>query len=183
MPAKERTRLTTILLTALGCSGCYVATHYQGWQYRGGTFTNHGLLARPRYVAQFPEISLNLPGSYTFTFSRFPASGADVILETPSEPPDQAVRKLTTQLRIRIEDQNGRVVCDASGSPQGRGKDQFWVTSSPGAAIGLYHANCLRKDLWACTPCRLQIVVGPVDPAALSLRVVPALHGGGLELP
>jgi hypothetical protein len=122
MPALGTARIAPALLIALACSACYVGTHYQGWQYRGGRFTNHGLLTRPRYVAQFPEISINLPGSYTYSFSRFPASDAGVILETPSAPPDEAVRRLTTQLRVRIEDQNGRVVCDGSGSPQGRGR-------------------------------------------------------------
>src|SRR5215217_5289869 len=115
MPASGRTRIVPVLLIGLACSACYVVyvgTHYQAWAYRGGRFTNHGLLTRPRYVAQFPEISINLPGSYTYTFSRFPASDAGVILEMQSAPPDEAVRRLTTHLRIRIEDQNGRVVCD-----------------------------------------------------------------------
>jgi hypothetical protein len=47
-------------------------------------------------------------------------------------------------------------------------------------------ASCPSKldlDLWACAPCRLQISIGPVDPATLSLRVVPTLHDGGWELP
>jgi hypothetical protein len=149
MPASGGTRIVLALLITLACSACYVGTHHQGWQYRGGRFTNHDLLTRPRYVAQFPGISINRPGSYTFTFSRFPASDAGVILEMPSAPPDEAVRRLTTQLRIRIEDQNGRVVCDGSGSPQGRGPDQIWVNSTA-AAIGLYHTNCLQLDLWAC---------------------------------
>jgi hypothetical protein len=149
MPASGGTRIVLALLITLACSACYVGTHHQGWQYRGGRFTNHDLLTRPRYVAQFPGISINRPGSYTFTFSRFPASDAGVILEMPSAPPDEAVRRLTTQLRIRIEDQNGRVVCDGSGSPQGRGPDQIWVNSTT-AAIGLYHTNCLQLDLWAC---------------------------------
>ena len=100
---------------ALGCSTCYVGTHYQGWQYRGGRFTNHGLLTRPRYVAQFPEISLDLPASYTYTFSRFPASDAGVVLETPSGPAEGAVRRLTTQLRIRVEDQNRACFVTAAG--------------------------------------------------------------------
>ena len=123
-----------------------LATHYQGWQYRGGRFTNHGLLTRPRYVAQFPEISINLPGSYTYTFSRFPASDAGVILETASAPPDEAVRRLTTQLRIRIDDQNGRVVRDGSGSPQGRGPNQIWVNSSAAANHSLsYELSAARS--------------------------------------
>src|SRR5262245_41555984 len=133
MPASGRTRILLALVIALAGSACYVGTHYQGWQYRGGRFTNYGLLPRPSYVAQFPEISINRPGHYTYTFSRFPASDAGVILETPSAPPDEAVRRLTTQLRILVEDQHGRVVCDGSGSPQGRGPNQVWVHSSAAA--------------------------------------------------
>jgi hypothetical protein len=122
MPASGRARIVPALLIALACSACYVGTHYQGWQYPGGRFTNHGLLTRPRYVAQFPEISINLPGSYTCTFSRFPASDAGVILETPSAPSDEAVRRLTTQLRIRIEDQNGAWSVTAAGRRKDAGR-------------------------------------------------------------
>jgi len=179
----RRTAIVPALLIALGCSACYVGTHYQGWQYRGGGFTNHGLLRRPRFVAQFPEIPIDQPGSYSYMFSRFPASDAGVVLEIPSGPPDDAVRRLTTQLRFRLEDQNGRVVCDGTGSPQGQGQKQVWVHSSGQAAISLYHTNCQRLDLWACAPCRIQVTIGPIGPATLSLRVVPALHGGGWELP
>ena len=64
VPASGRKRIVLLLLIALACSACYVGTHYQGWQYRGGRFTNHGLLNRPRYVAQFPEISTNRPGMW-----------------------------------------------------------------------------------------------------------------------
>jgi hypothetical protein len=181
------TRIALVLLTALGFSACYVGTHYQGWQYRGGRFTNHGLLSRPRYVAQFPEVSIDLPGSYTYTFSRFPASDAGVVLETTSAPPDVAARSLTTRLRIRIEDQTGQVLCDGSGSPQGRGPNQIWVSqisvNSSASIVRLYHTNCLRQDLWACAPCRLQIWIGPVDAATSRLRVVPTLEGGGWQLP
>jgi hypothetical protein len=183
MPASGRTRIVLALLIALSCSACYVGTHYQGWQYRGGRFTNHGLLTRPRYVAQFPEISINRPETYTYSFSRFPASDAGVILETPSGPPADAVRGLTTRLRVHVEDQNARVLCDGSGSPKELGPNRIWVTSSGAAAIGVYHTNCLQLDLRACAPCRLQISIGPVDPATLSFRVVPALQGGGWELP
>ena len=52
---------------ATGCaliSWCYVATHYNGWLYRGGRLVNNGLFSRPRYEAQFPRISLNVAGSY-----------------------------------------------------------------------------------------------------------------------
>ena len=55
-----------------------------------------------------------------------------------------------TQLRICIEDHNGRV-CDGTGSPHGREPYRIWVTSSA-AADGLYHANCLRL---VCGPARL----------------------------
>jgi hypothetical protein len=182
MSASGRARIVLAFVIALTCSACYIGTHYQGWQYRGGRFTNHGLLTRPRYVAQFPEISMNLSGRYTYTFSRFPASDAGVVLETPGAPPDEALRGLATHVRIRIEDQNGRVVCDGGGSPRGRGPNQIWVNSSA-AAINLYHTNCLRLDLWLCAPCRLQISIAPIDPATMPWRVVPALHGGGWELP
>lgn len=180
--ASLKRRFVAPIILAVACAASWIGTHYQAWRYRGGPLADHGLLTRPRYVAQFPEIPIDVPGIYTYTFTRFPASDAGVMLETPGAPSDEAVRKLATQLRLRIEDRDGRVICDGTGAPHAQGKDRIWVQSSA-AAIALYHTNCLRLDLRRCVSCRLQIWVGPVDPAAPPLWVVPALHGGGWELP
>jgi hypothetical protein len=91
----------------LGCvlvSSCYVATHYDGWRYQGGPLVNNGLLSRPRYEARFPAISFNVSGSYEYTFSRFPADDAYVMLTTPSEPSPASIERLTTKVALRVLD-------------------------------------------------------------------------------
>jgi hypothetical protein len=168
-----------------GCalvSSCYVATHYSGWLYRGGRLVNNGLFSRPRYEAQFPRIPLDVPGSYEYTFSRFPAADALVMLATPSGPSVSSIERLTTSVRLRVVDQNNQVQCDATGSPGGKDNEQLIVTSSTGV-LGLWHMGCARLQLRTCNPCRLSIVVGPVDPATPVLLLVPTVQGGGVELP
>lgn len=168
----------------VGCaliSSCYVATHYSGWLYRGGRLANNGIFSRPRYEAQFPAIPLNVSGSYEYTFSRFPAADALVMLATPSGPSVPSIERLTTKVRLRVVDQNDQVPCDATGSPGGKDDEELIVTSSTGV-IGLWHVGCARLQLRTCNSCRLLISIGPVDPATPGVLVIPTIQAGGIEL-
>ncbi len=169
----------------VGCaliSSCYVATHYSGWLYRGGRLVNNGIFSRPRYEAQFPAIVLNVPRSYEYTFSRFPAADALVMLATPSGPSVPSIERLTTKVRLRVVDRNNQVLCDATGSPAGKDNERLIVTSSTGV-MGLWHMGCARLQLRTCNSCRLLISIGPVDPATPAVLVIPTIQGGGIELP
>ena len=148
MARSRRRRFGLLLVGTVLVSSCYVATHYNGWRYRGGRLIDTGILSRPRYQAQFREIPFNIPGTYTFTFSRFPGPDAFVMLATPSEPPEESIQKLATQVRLRVVDQDGRVHCDGSGSPQGSGDQRLVVTSSKGV-LGLWHTR-LRASRAEC---------------------------------
>jgi hypothetical protein len=169
----------------VGCaliSSCYVATHYRGWLYRGGSLVNNGIFSRPRYESQFPAIPLNVSGSYEYTFSRFPAADALVMLATPSTPSVSSIERLTTRVRFRVVDQNNEIQCDATGSPGGKDNEKLVVTSSTGV-IGLWHVRCNRIQLRGCNSCRLLISIGAVDPATPGILVIPTIQGGGIELP
>jgi hypothetical protein len=163
-------------------SSCYVATHFDGWRYEGGRLVNNGLFSRPRFEAPFPAISFNVPGSYEYSFSRFPADDAYVMLMTPSEPAVASIERLMTKVRLGVIDTNGQLRCDATGSPDRRGREQLIVHSSVGV-IGLYHIGCMSLQLRTCSPCRLQIAVVEVDRATPAVALVPTLRGGGYELP
>ena len=163
-------------------SSWYVATHYDGWRYQGGQIVNNGLFSRPRFEAPLPGVPFNVPGTYEFRFSRFPADDAYVMLATPSAPSLGSIEGLTTVVRIRVIDQNDQIKCDATGSPRGKGTQQLVATSSAGV-IGLWHARCAALQLRTCAPCRVDIAVGPVDPATPAMLLIPTLRGGGLELP
>jgi hypothetical protein len=172
------------LLIAGGCviASCYVATHYAGWQYQGGRLLNNGLLSRPRFEAQFPSIALDAPGRYEYTFRRFPADDAVVMLATPSEPTVASIEQLATEISLRLTDQDGQVRCAGAGSPRGKAAERLIVTSAKGV-IGLWHQKCARLELTSCNPCQLSISVGPVDPSTPRVMLVPTLQGGGWELP
>lgn len=123
-----------------------------------------------------------MAGRYEFRFSRFPADDAYVILTAPDAPSIRAVEALTTHVRIRIIDQNDQVKCDATGSPRGQGSAQLRVTSSA-AVDGLWHTGCAQLQLRAWAPCRLEIMIGPIDPDTPAILVTATLRGGGFELP
>jgi len=174
--------LAPLIAVCTVVSSCYVATHYSGWQYQGGRIINNGLFSRPRYEAPMSTIPFNVPGTYEYSFNRFPADDAYVIVATPSAPPAGSIEQLTTKVHIRVIDQKNNVLCDATGFPSGKGSQQLIVTSSADV-IGLWHTGCAALDLRACAPCRLSIAVGPVDPRTPAIALTPTLRGGGLELP
>jgi hypothetical protein len=163
-------------------SSCYVATHYNGWRYRGGQLVDNGLFSRPRYEARFPAISFNVSGSYEYSFSRFPADDAYVMLAMESEPSAASIERLTTKVRLSVIDPNGRPRCEATGSPTGKGQAQLVVNSSAGV-IGLWHMRCASIQLRTCNPCRLQIAIEQIDLATPAVLLVPTLRGAGYELP
>jgi hypothetical protein len=169
----------------VGCaliSSCYVATHYSGWLYRGGRLVNNGIFSRPRYEAQFPAIPLNVPGSYEYSFSRFPAADAHVMLATPSGPSIPSIERLTTIVRLRVVDESNQVLCDATGSPGGEDNERLIVNSSKDV-LGLWHKRCTALQLRTCNSCRLLISIGPVDPNTHGVLIIPTIQGGGIELP
>jgi hypothetical protein len=142
---------------------------------------NNGLFSRPRFEARFPAIRLNVPGSYEYTFSRFPAADGAVVLAGDS--PVSSIARLTTRVGFRVVDENNQLRCEATGSPLGKGNDQLVIHSSSERVIDLWLTPCARLQLRTCNPCRLFIAVGPVDPATPGVLFVPTIHGGGLELP
>lgn len=171
-----------LVISCVLVSSCYVGTHYDGWRYRGGQLVNNGLFSRPRYEARFPAISFRASGSYEYSFSRFPADDAYVMLATPSEPSPASIERVTTKVRLRVVDPNGRPRCEAAGSPAGKGEEQLIVTSSAGV-LGLWHRRCASMQLRTCDPCRLQIAVEQIDPTTPAVLLVPTLQGAGYELP
>ncbi len=174
-------RIVPLIVGSVLVSSCYVATHYSGWRYRGGPLVNNGLFSRPRYEAPFPAIRFNVPGSYEYSFSRFPADDAFVMLRTP-QPSAAGIEGLTTRVRLRVFDANGRLTCDATGSPAGKGNEQLIVSPEAGV-MGLWHTRCALLQLRTCNPCRLQIAIEQVDLATPAVLLIPTLRGGGYELP
>ena len=182
MARSTKRRLGLLLACSVLVSSCYVATHYNAWRYSGGRLIDNGVLSRYRYEAQFADVPFNVPGTYTFTFSRFPGTDAVVMLATPSEPPEESIQKLATQVQLRVVDQDGHVLCHAGGSPRGSGDNRLVVTSSKGV-VGFWHTSCVHLELSVCNPCQLRVSVDAVDPATPELLLVPTVQGGGVELP
>ena len=175
-------RARWVVLCAALLAASFVATHYRAWLYRGGRLVDHGIFSQPRYEAVFAEIPLNAPGTYTYTFSRFPAAEAWVMLRTPDRPSAEALQNLTTQVRLRVVGADGTTYCDGSGSLRNRAAEGLKIASSD-AVDSLSHTSCDRLRLRTCSPCRLDVSVGPVDWLTPNVRMVVTLAGGGIELP
>jgi hypothetical protein len=175
-------RAKWVLVVAVLLAAAYVETHYRPWLYRGGRLLDHGIFSEPRYEAVFADIRLNAPGTYTYTFSRFPARKAGVVLLTPDRPSLAAVQDLSTRVRFRVVGADGTTYCDAVGAPRDRLAWGLKVSSSD-RVDGLAHDSCGDLRLRECNPCRLEVSIGPVDPATPPVRLVVTLAGGGISLP
>jgi hypothetical protein len=91
---------------------------------------DHGMFSQPRYEAVFGDIPLNATGKYSYTFSRFPAAEAMIMLLTPGRPPLEAIQNLDTELRLRMVGQDGTVHCAGAGSLRDRLPERLKISSS-----------------------------------------------------
>jgi hypothetical protein len=122
---------------------------------------DHGMFSQPRYEAVFGDIPLNATGKYSYTFSRFPAAEAMIMLLTPGRPPLEAIQNLDTELRLRMVGQDGTVHCAGAGSLRDRLPERLKISSSD-RVDGVSHDSCGWLRLRGCNPCR----AGGVDLAS-----------------
>jgi hypothetical protein len=142
---------------------------------------DHGIFSQPRYEAVFAEIPLNAAGTYTYTFSRFPAAQAWISLRTPDRPSREALQNLSTELRLRVVGADGTTYCDGIGSVRDRLAEGLKISVSD-RVDSLSHDSCSGLRLRECNPCRLEVSIGRVDPTTPNVRLVVTLAGGGIEL-
>jgi hypothetical protein len=175
-------RRVSFFVVGIVLAAGYVATHYHGWLYRGPQLIDHGMFSQPRYEAVFGDIPLNATGKYSYTFSRFPAAEAMIMLLTPDRPPLEAIQNLDTELHLRMVGQDGTVHCEGAGSLRDRLPEGLKISSSD-RVDGVSHDSCGWLRLRGCNPCRLEVSISRVDATTPNVRLVVTVSGGGLEIP
>ena len=183
MTRRRRMLIGIVVGAFIAIGAWYVVFHPPLW-YQGAPFLKPGVIPHPRFVAHFPPIEFSRPAVYSFDFGRFPATTATVSLRTPSAPRVELIEPLTTEIALKVVDQNGEVRCAASGSPAAQDTEgRAFVESTPEFAESIWLVGCNGFDLPVCDPCQLTVSISNVDPATPAISLVPVVEGGGNELP
>jgi hypothetical protein len=164
--------------------GC-VARGYRPAEFHGdGSVVDRGRWTYPRYHAPIGRLPLGEAGTYQFSFTGVP--GEDLSLQLDVEPYAEAHRellaRLTTRLAVKIVDDRGVAVCEASGTPLA-GRASGWVLNSAGARGAFWHSSCLERRFRRARSYSLSVTVDLPDARTPQLWLRASLEGGGTELP
>lgn len=198
-----------VLFAALGLPALLVfADEYPAMRFRGdGHFSGGPVFG---YWIKLKPIPFYQAGEHVFRFRGVPRQemSLQLYVEGTGEKKRAELTNLNTQLDARLVDQNGAVVCQASGIvPTETDPDctdckdhpenckpmteeeiearyqREWVLMSGGDEAAYWHANCLRMPLKPSKIYTLTLRVRNVDQKTPKINLVPTLEGGQLDLP
>jgi hypothetical protein len=137
------------------------------------------------YQIKMRPIPFNQAGEYVFHFHGMPNEelSLQLYIEGKSLDNESELTHLETTIEALMADENGQIICDASGSPlAGSGKiddsnPKGWVTMLGGDAA-YWNGNCLRMSLKPSHSYSLTIRIRDIDPATPKVNLIPTLEGG-----
>jgi hypothetical protein len=176
-----------------------VADEYPALRFRGdGHFTRGPVFG---YWIRLRPIPFNQPGEHVFHFRGMPNEEMSLQLYAEGKSNDNRseLTNLGTQLEAVLVDQNGRVMCEATGIVPRENepcdpcniptdkeiearRQREWVLMSGIEAV-YWHENCLRVRLKPSDSYTLTLRIQNVDPKTPRINLIPTLEGGQLDLP
>jgi hypothetical protein len=173
----------------------YPALRFRGdGQFSGGPVFGYWVRLRP--------IPFHTSGDYVFHLRGMPNQDMSLQLyaEGKTDSNRSELTNLNTQLEALLVDQNGQVVCRATGivpkenepcddckiltdeQVMARRQREWVLMSGPGEAA-YWHVNCLRMQLKSSDSYTLTLRIRPADPKTPEINLIPTLEGGQLDLP
>jgi hypothetical protein len=145
-------------------------------KFSGGPVLGYEIKMRP--------IPFNREGEYVFRFRGIPNEDMSLQLyaEGMSDKNREELTRLHTRLDALLVDQNGGIVCEASGMPGEGQNEHIWVLMS-GSEAAYRHWNCVRMPLKSSVSYTLTIRISNVDAKTPDIKLVPVLEGGQPDLP
>jgi hypothetical protein len=185
---KTKTIALVGLLGLAALAGAFCVPH-RVWSYSGpGTMRDGGILSYPRYRLDLPTVAVR-QSFQSFTFSGVPSEEMSVMLYVPGGVMDDIdkVEGMPLQITVRLFEEATastprRLLCTAIGKPRVPIESE-WVVTGSYNSLALYHCRCLRVPMSAGRRYTLDLEIAGSDPSGLLKAVVPALEGGGFELP
>jgi hypothetical protein len=176
--------MSVVVLAAAVLIGWFFS--YHPTSFRGaGRMRDGGFLSYPRYHAPLGEFPLASEGAYTFKFSGLPAEDMTLLFYVPGYniSTHEVIEELSTKLSAVVTDASGKVICSASGSPNGTRDDDRWVVMSSRNEAALWHHACLERPFARRRDYALRVAVSNVDPKTPHVTLTVMLEGGGTEAP
>jgi hypothetical protein len=132
-----------------------------------------------------PPISFDRAGEYVFHFRGLPNEQMTLQLyaEGKTDRDRGELTALGTTLDALLADQNGRIVCQATGVPRDGQNEHIWVVMSSDREAAFWHWNCAHMPLKSAESYTLTLRISNVDPKTPSITLLPVLSGGQLDLP
>jgi hypothetical protein len=145
-------------------------------QFSGGPVFGYQIKMRP--------IPFSQAGRYVFHFRGIPNEDMSLQLYAEGKSHDnrEELTHLDTTLDALLVEQNGRVVCQATGMPRDGQNEHIWVVMS-GNDAAFWHWNCVHMPLKSSVSYTLTLSVSNIDSKTPKINLLPVLEGGQLDLP
>jgi hypothetical protein len=181
------------LQIAVGC------LPYSKKSFKGpATITDAGLFSYYRYHFLFhPKLPLRQKGDETYRFRGLPTDEMTLSFAVvPFDSPQvDLLKSLTTVLSAEIRDDNGNLICSASGplseslrgtsvkDEHGKWSDSHWVLSHSSTDGGFWNAACTDIKMEQRRSYVLKVKLDQIDPRTPDKMLEIRIEGGGNELP
>jgi hypothetical protein len=122
------------------------------------------------------NIPLNRPGEYVFHFRPKKSREMILLLEVQGSRGERDRRELTNlqmTIGVTVQNQAGRTVCDAKGSPRNDVGADNWVLMTTGGEAEFWNRNCAEIKLKRSESYLVTIRVRDVDPKTPKIEVTP----------
>jgi hypothetical protein len=188
--------LTSLLALQIVAVACLP---YSKRSFKGpATVTDTGVFSYYRYHFLFrPKLSLRQEGEQTYRFRGVPSDEMTVSFAVDPFDSSQVdlLKSLTTVLSAEMRDENGNLICSASGhlseslggtsikDEHGRWTDSHWILSHSATDGKFWNASCTDIKMNHRRSYILTVRLDRIDPRTPDQMLVPKIEGGGDELP
>jgi hypothetical protein len=171
-----------IAAIALGLIACWYVFSYHSRAFHGtGAIRDSGVFSYPRYHVELNKVLLSEGGEHHFAFTGVPSEEMwlqfDVVGKTYADA--KVLESLTTHIDVLLSDDQGNVLCTASGTPATRA----WILTSSAGYAGFYSLSCSNLRMNKRRSYTLQLELKDADARLSNTFLRPTLLGGGNELP
>jgi hypothetical protein len=152
-------------------TAAFLALVLTSWSARSAAIAVH-----EKEYSPLENIPLNRPGEYVFHFRPKKSRAMILLLEVQGSRGERDRRKLTNlQMTIEatVQNQAGRTVCDAKGSPRNDVGADNWVLMTTGGEAEFWNRNCAEVKLKRSESYLVTIRVRDVDPKTPKIEVTP----------
>jgi hypothetical protein len=185
--------LLALQIVAVGC------LPYSKRRFKGpAALADTGVFSYYRYhLLLHPKLPLRQKSDQRYEFRGVPTD--EMTLSFAVVPFDSAqvdlLKSLTTVLSAEMRDENGNLICSASGAlseslrgtsvkdEHGRWTDSHWVLGLSATDGNFWNAACTDIKMDHHRSYVLTVKLDQIDPRTPDQMLVPKLEGGGNELP